>query len=91
MINIENGAIDLIQAIADAISSRGNICEVQKDGCDGRFQRFIQKNLLVSQRKYLPEATRTIQDSDMVLSCQNCFVWYIKNQDDAISEGIIVR
>jgi len=91
MINIENGAIDLIQAIADAISSRGNICEIQKDGCYGRFERFIQKNVLVSQREYVPEATRIVEQSDVVLSCMNCYVWHAENRDDAIAEGIIVR
>jgi hypothetical protein len=91
MINIEDGKKDLIQAITDAVSSRGNVCEIQKDGCHGRFERFIQKNVLVSQRVYLPQATRTVQESDIVLSCQNCFVWHVQNMEDAIAEGIIVR
>ena len=91
MINIEDGRNDLIQAIADAVSSRGSVCEIQKDGCHGHFQRFIQKNVLVSQRLYVPEATRIIEESDIVLSCQNCFVWHVQNTEDAIAEGIIVR
>lgn len=91
MINIEDGRNDLIQAITDAVSSRGSVCEIQKDGCHGRFERFIQKNVLVSQRVYVAEATRMIEDSDIVLSCMNCFVWHAENRDDAISEGYINR
>jgi hypothetical protein len=91
MINIKDGRNDLIQAVTNAISLRGSVCEIQKDGCYGRFERFIQKNVLVSQREYVPEATRIVEQSDVVLSCMNCYVWHAENRDDAIAEGIIVR
>ena len=91
MINSEDGRKDLIQAITDAVSSRGSVCGIQKDGCYERFDRFIQKNLLVLNGVYVPEATRIVQESDIVLSCMNCFVWHKQNKDDAIAEGIIVR
>ena len=91
MINIEDGKQDLWQAVSDAISLRGNSCEIKKESCLEVGHKFIQKNLFVLQEVYSSTVSRRIDASDIVLSCYNCFYWHVANREDAIAEGIIVR